>query len=307
MLAVAIAFIVLAWTPAAQNSKSADNAEAQLSEAASQYRQGKFAESESIYQNVWRSSPNSVEALAGMGKCRILLGRSREAIAPLSEALKRQPDDREITRDLAHAFVDLNQFQPAEQLLSRLVKANSQDKESWYYFGVLMYKNGYYGAALDYLEWSLDANADVTRQRQIAIYRAVSLEKTGRTREAETAMNRLAANPAAQSDPDFMLTFAELLYETDRPLMALEKADQALRARPDLAMGYFWRAKVLFRLGRLEDAAMAAEQSVRLLPRLPFPRYLLVKIYQAQGRSEEARRQAVWLQEYEDRNSAAER
>jgi tetratricopeptide (TPR) repeat protein len=123
----------------------------------------------------------------------------------------------------------------------------------------------------------------------------------GRTQEAEVAMTRLSNDPAAEKDPDLLLVFAQLLYETQRSEMALQRVEQALRVRPDLAMGYFWKGKVLYRLGRLEEAARAAEQSTRMLPQLPYPRSLLVKIYQGLGRNEEALGQAEWLRNYEDR------
>lgn len=284
-----------------------DQARAALVAADFQYRLGSFAEAEESYRQVLSASPDSQEALVGVGKCLVALGRPREAVPVLMEAVNREPGDREAMHHLAHALVDLNQFVPAEHLLKILQLGDPNDKEAWYYLGVLMYQNGYYGSALQDLEKSSDpASADQARNLKTAIDRAVSLEKLGRTQEAEASLTSLLSNPAAREDPDLLLTLAELLYDTNRLEGALQRSDEAVKARPDLAMGYFWRAKVLFRLGRVGGAAEAAERAVRLSPQLPFPRSLLVKIYQAEGRTEDAARQADWLREYQDRISGTQ-
>ena len=64
-------------------------------------------------------------------------------------------------------------------------------------------------------------------------------------------------------------------------------------------MAYFWRAKVLLQLERTVEAAGAAEEAIRLLPQFPEAHNLLLRIYQMQGRTKEAARQAEWLRDYE--------
>jgi tetratricopeptide (TPR) repeat protein len=274
----------------------------QLRSADSLYQQDHFQEAQEKYLKILSVSPDSVEALAGVGKCYEGMGRPQKAAPFLSEAARRRPDDREVKRMLSHAYVDMNQFSAAENLLNSLLASDGKDKESWYLLGLLMYENGYYRAADANLERSIDPTSpDQARHLKTDICRAVCWVHMGRTAEAETAMTRLSNEAAAEKDPDLLLVFAQLLYETQRPELALQRVEQALRARPELAMGYFWKGKVLYRLGRLEEAARAAEQSTSLLPQLPYPRSLLVKIYQGLGRKEDALEQAEWLRRYEDR------
>ena len=66
-------------------------------------------------------------------------------------------------------------------------------------------------------------------------------------------------------------------------------------------MAHFWRARLLLQLHRPNEAAAAAEQSVRLLPNLPVAHNLLLRIYQMQGRTKEAAEQAEWLRDYQRR------
>lgn len=290
----------------AQSPAEEQSVKEQLKTADSLYRQERFQEAEESYLKILSADSDSRDALVGAGKCYVGMGRPQKAVPFLTEAVRRKPDDQEGKRMLAHAFVDMNQFVAAENLLSGLLAADGKDKESRYLLGLLMYENGYYRAADANLEKSIDpTSTDQVRRLKTEICRAVCWVHMGRTEEAEAAMTRLSNDPVAEKDPDLLLVFAQLLFETQRPEMALQRVEQALRARPDLAMGYFWKGKVLYRLGRLEEAARAAEQSTRMLPQLPYPRSLLVKIYQGLGRKDEALEQAEWLRKYEDRMNAS--
>jgi tetratricopeptide (TPR) repeat protein len=217
-------------------------------------------------------------------------------------SLAQQPGlaDRESQRTLARALVARNEFPQAEKVLRALTAADPRDAESWFYLGALLYRNGYYGAALPALEKALALRPE---NFQAKVYRAVSLALVGRTKEAEPALQQLAGDPAGARDPDVLIVFAQLLYETERPQLALARIDQAIAATPQSPMAFFWRGRILLHMGRVGEAAKAAEQAVQLAPQLPFPRNLLVQIYRKQGRTAEAAQQAEWLRESEDRQT----
>ena len=272
--------------------------------AADHFRQGRFREAEESYRRVLSATPQSREALVGVARCRMELGGGREAIAILGQVVSLHPDYRPAQRAFAFALVAINQFEQGESRLVKLLEQDPADKESWYYLGLLMYHNGYYRRALAALEKAAgDPQAHPARRSRTEVYRAVCLERTGRTREAEAAFAKLVLQPEARKEPDLLLVYAQLFYETGRLQQALQATDAAVQENPWFAMGHFWRARVLLRLKRLGEAAAAAEEAVRLSPQLPFPRSLLVRIYQAQGRTEDAARQAEWLREFEDRRA----
>jgi tetratricopeptide (TPR) repeat protein len=296
-----LTLIAILFLPPA--TRAADTA-ALLREAGARYSKGQFAEAENAYRQVLAAEPQSDAALLGAAKCRIALGSPREALPFVNQILSRKPGDHDARRELGHAYATGNVFPQAEQIFKDLVDSDPADKESLYYLGCLMYQNGYYGAALTYLERSRDSQAvDPVRQVKTEVYHAVCLSRVGRTQDAETALRDLAIKPPARQEPDLLLVYAELLYETGRPDLALKQADDSLRVNPSLAMGHFWRARILFHLKRLPEAAAAAERSVDLIPQLPYPHSLLVRIYQAQGRPADAARQADWLRQYEERMS----
>ena len=300
MIGVAILGILLILSSPPQARSDGEKAKLELADA--QFQKGQFEEAERSYERILSSWADSHEALIGLGRCLIALGRFNESVFPLAKARVQQPNDREAKHKLAQALVELNQFNQAEQLLKSTVDTDPDDHEAWFWVGVLRYRNGFYGSALQAFDQAHEPTRDNdTREQKLSAFRAICLAKTGHTQEAEATMNRLLANPLHQKDSDLVLVYAQLLYETKRPQAALDMIDHLLTTSPNLAMAHFWRAKVLFSLGRNDEAARDAQTAVQLLPQLPFPRYLLVKIYQVQGRSEDARQQAEWLRQYEDR------
>lgn len=178
---------------------------------------------------------------------------------------------------------------------------NNAEAEARFREGQSLYQKEYYGAALDNMEQSLKLAPQGEWAAKAQVYRAICLEKLARTGEAEAAMRALAASPGAIEDLDLQLAFVELLYDTGRAEDALQRIEQVTAALPKAPLAWFWRAKVLVQLDRADDAAAAAEESVRLLPEFPQAHNLLIRIYQTQGRSREAAQEAAWLRDYERR------
>jgi tetratricopeptide (TPR) repeat protein len=267
-----------------------------LSAAGRLYTEGRYQDAATAYSQALRDTPTSVQALLGMGKSLIGLGDPRKALSYLEQAKDLDRGNREIRRTWAHALAESHQFFPAEEALKQLTAADPKDAESWYYLGALYYKSGYYGAALPDFEHSVGGQPG---NSQAAIYRAVCLAKLGRAADAEEAFLKLLENPANERDPDLLLTYAELLYDVRRTNEALSRVNQALRAMPESSIAYFWKAKILFGSGQLKPAVEAAEKSVVLTPELPVARVLLMNIYQALGRTEDAEAQAGWLRRRE--------
>ena len=271
---------------------------ADASTASRLYTEGRFQEAAAQYAQILRDSPLSVEAMLGMGKALIALRVPRQALPYVLRARQLDSGNWDVRRTLAHALAESNQFFQAETLLKELTGADPKDGESWYYLGSLYYRSGYYGSALPALEHAVAAQPD---NSQAAIYRAVCLAKLGHSGEAEKSFLRLLANPANERDPDLLLTYAELLYESRRSQEALSRVEQMLRANPDSAIAHFWKAKILFGTDRAKEAAKEAEEAVRMAPEFPFSRILLMNIYEALGRPDEAAVQAEWLRRHEQK------
>lgn len=190
--------------------------------------------------------------------------------------------------------------QSEENLKSSSSEINS-GTDARFLAGQLSYRNGQYGAALKDLEQALQGSPQAEWVTKAQIYRAICLEKLGRAGEAETSMAALSEQPEGRQNVELQLAFAELLDETGRPEEAVKRVDALIATVPKDPMAHFWRARLLLQLQRPDDAAAAAEEAVRLLPEFPEAHGVLLKIYQTQGRTMEAARQAEWLRDYQRR------
>src|SRR5439155_6585131 len=104
-------------------------------------------------------------------------GQYKQAADAYIALLRSAPSDRGLVRSLAAALQEANQFAEASQLLGQLTTSDPKDAESWRRLGLLMYRNGYYGAAIEDLDRALALGIEPDSTR---ITRAISLMQTGR-------------------------------------------------------------------------------------------------------------------------------
>ena len=271
-------------------------AQASPDDGARLHKTGQLADEASAYQAAVKANPDSADAWAGLGRTLLLLRRPGDAVLCLNKALSLAPGDTGIRSSLARSYLDAGDAGAAIALLEPLGGTGPRDPDVARLLGEAMYRSGYYARALQLLERVADRP-----DPRVAGMRAVSLAKTGRIAEAEAACKRLLDQPAPQLDLDVVLTYVEILDNTGRATQAVAYADSAIKDQPGNPIAHLWKARLLWHLGQTADAALEAEQSVSLSPELPFARNLLLQIYRKQGRVEEARRQADWLREYNDR------
>ena len=259
--------------------------------AACEYQLDRFAEAAKYYREALQSNPDLSPAQRGLGRSLIKLGRAAEAIPYLETVVKLAPDDRMAQRALAVAYHMEKRPFKAERLFKSLVESNTQDPKSWYYLGAFFFESERFTLALEALETSLKLQPDHDLAR---VHAAASLAELGRAKEAESAFLELLAEPTLAGNADVLLGYARLLFQTGREEAALVRMGKALPVRPDSAELRFWQARILFNMGRLRQAAEEAEHALRLASEARV-RSLLLKIYKAQGRTEEAAEQAAWL------------
>jgi tetratricopeptide (TPR) repeat protein len=270
------------------------------SEADRYFREGKFAEAAAAYRLALGSDPNSADALSGLGRSLLELSRPAEAVQYLGKAFQTQPENADLKRWLAKALLRAGNPGAAIGLLEPVVTPETKDPEAVLLLGEAMYLGGYYQRSLQLLEQGLalgPGNAAATRMR------AVALAKVGRTEEASRALKEILKDSPGPADLDVLLTYVELLAEGGRAGEALPQADRALKEQPANPIAHFWKARLLLQMGQLDGAAGEAEKSVALAPQLPFARNLLVQIYRKTGRVDEAKAQAEWLREFNDRQA----
>jgi tetratricopeptide (TPR) repeat protein len=262
---------------------------------ACEYQLGNFGAAENSFRRAMRAEPNLAPALVGLGTSLVALGRAVEALPFLEKAVKLAPANPMARRALGHAYVECEDFLKGEEILRPLVEEDPRDWESWFYLGTLLFNRHYDPAALTSLETSLRLHPNNSRAQ---IYRAGALSQLGRMQEAENLFRELAKDPRLANSPELLLGYTQLLFQSERYDEALRTIDAALEVAPNAAKLHFWKARILFYLNRTDIAIREAERAVELSPELPNARNLLLRMYRAQGREDEATKQAQWLRHY---------
>jgi tetratricopeptide (TPR) repeat protein len=236
-----------------------------------------------------------------MGQTLRAMHEPRQALPFLLRDTQLAPADAEGARALAAAMQEANEFsEDSVRFLAKLAESGTGGGEVWYRLGLLTYQNGYYAAALDDLDKALRSMTIVDRNAAESA-RAICLMQVGRAEEAEQAFRGLIAQPANAKNLDLLLGYARVLYESGRYDPAMQMADRAVAADSGNASAHFWRARILLQepQDHLKEAATEAERARDLSPGSPAPRNLLIRIYQKQGRSEDAAREADWVRQHE--------
>jgi tetratricopeptide (TPR) repeat protein len=263
----------------------------------------RFEEAGKAYLTLLRADPTNVELLEATGNSLLAAGGARQAIPFFQRVLTLSPGNVQAARQLAGAFAEINEFGQAQHLLDQLTRSNPSDAMSWYGLGMLMFRNGYYSAAIDNLDRAVTLGltgpeAAVYRNRA-ETSRAIALLEAGRTDEAAKAIADALGRPENASNLDLLLSVVRLNYEAGRYGDAMKEADVALGVNPRNAAVHFWRALILQQQSHIPEATTEAERSRELDPGSPAPRSLLVRLYQRSGRSDDAARETQWLHENE--------
>ena len=265
---------------------------------------GRYAEAASSYVELLKQAPNDPLLLIGAGESFLGGGKPKQAILLFERAARLAPGDRAPLRPLAAALQEANHFDQAYPLLERLTGADPADAQSWFRLGLLMYQNGYYGAAIQDLDRALalglPAGGPPPADRDRAeIARAVSLSQAGQAPEAAAAIRTLLASPRNSANLDLRLSLVQIEFEAQDYTPALADSEKALALDASNAMAHFWRARILQQQGQLAAAAAEAERARDLAPENPGPRSLLIRLYQKLGRPADATREADWQRRHE--------
>jgi tetratricopeptide (TPR) repeat protein len=221
-------------------------------------------------------------------------------LAPQGQGVsERERDDlRTFARELQLA----GEVAKAEALLSKLIQTDQRDARSWLVLGQLLHDQGYFQLAVRACERALDIDGSL---REASAYRALALARLGDHQQAERLFVELLDEPDVPRRQDLALGYVEMLVDANRLDQALGRADTLIAGNPTLGQAHYWRARILFRQGRLDDSIAAGERALGLVPDSVPLRHLLLRIYSRAGRSKEAAEQVAWLEKQGDKAAVA--
>src|ERR1700678_4184203 len=310
--ALGITFLALGFALGAQSAPSSAH-------AMELFKQRRWAEASSAFQQIEDASPGQTDALLFAGKCLVNLGKFSEAGAALQEYRRKHPQSEDAPSLLGYVrvgegkpadsletltaaaqlkaptaddlkivaldYVLLNDFDDAARYLAEALKRDPENAELLYHMGRVRYQQNRFDDAIAEFEHSLRlAPNDVKTQNNLGL----SLEAENQTDAAVKAYRKaitLDQAAAVRSEQPY-LNLGALLAKSNRAAEALELLQQAARMAPDSNRARYELGKAYFDLGQLEKAEPELQAAIRIEPKSREDHYLLGRIYQRLGKAE---------------------
>jgi tetratricopeptide (TPR) repeat protein len=224
---------------------------------------GRYAEAEATYRKLLAQGPEPA-ALARMAHLEELKGQTDEALRLLGRAADAQRKLGDASGAawsqvrLGEVCFEVGRLDDAEKAYRGVLKDLPDRQDATVDLGKVLAARGHYDEAITLLE---KAVASAPEPATLAALSQTYL-RNGRQDLAQQALDRL--EQAALRYPEYRRELALYYADHDRQLdRALELARAELAARPDI-YSYDVLAWVLYKLGRLDDAAQAMAESLRL-------------------------------------------
>lgn len=199
------------------------NPVSELDAAAGARASGDFRTALALYDAVLAITPTHGKALAGRGAALRALGRPREALLSLLEALNRDPAQQDARLELALALRETGRRNEARTLYGLLLRAPDAPPQAWHDLALLCQSEGHHMAA------------------EIALRRAVAM---------------------APGDVGARLDLADHLARRGDLAEAADLFHGVLAIRPGTAAAHAGLGQALIGLGRLEEAEDQLERAV---------------------------------------------
>ena len=193
----------------------------------------------------------------------LALGRTAEAIGPLREAARLQPDNSTILHDLGLACLKCGMLGDAVAALQRAVAVNPKFARAYMQLGVALEAAKQPVAATDAYRRAAELLPSLTE----AVYRAANLlEAHGQGREALALFRRGGASRPRSGLG--RVCEARALVATGKDADALRVLRQAVAADPANALAQDLIGTVLAEAGEFEPARAAFKRAIALAPAL---------------------------------------
>jgi tetratricopeptide (TPR) repeat protein len=246
-------------------------------------RAGKVDDAEQAFRTVLVGDPQGSKPLMGLGRIQMMRNAFKDALGFFEQARKARPEDPEVRLGLAEANAQLGQTKEAIAELESLdLRARS--------VLVMLALSRYYLAGDRAAEVITMMGPVVERAPKLSLARTLLGHAYLATRRPEQAavqfdaLVRLEPGQAA-----FKVWLAAALVQQGRGKDALSWLDLVAKDLDKVAIYQGTRANALLLVGRLDDAARAAEMAQRLAPQSPQPYLVLGQIRTQQGQTKAAR------------------
>lgn len=233
----------------------------------------------------------SWEELNRRGAALFAQRRPTEAAAVLERSLALNPRQPAIAKLLGLCYQLTEEDEKAEAAFRRATELAPKDGEAWLFLGRHYYKMNFFDKASETLEKARKLDG---RDPRVHTFRGLTLEALGKIDEAEQAYRAAVAANEKLPSPSFRphFTYGALLLKLGRLEESERHLRRAVELEPGLWEPHFELAKALYRQTKLEPARRAVESALATRTANPEEAarlyHLLARILFDLGRAEEA-------------------
>jgi tetratricopeptide (TPR) repeat protein len=217
--------------------------------AATAERQNELERSLSYWIRAKKILPNDPEVLLGFGRVCLKMDLLDDAEVALTSAASAKPDEIPYQYTLAAAKVGKQQFEAAQELLEKLVKAQSNDPQLQYALGSVLYIQGRLDEAAERLKESVRLNPNqLISNYYLALVARDQGDEAGAIDRLEKLLQRYPEHAASLEVLGGLLMSAQRYADAERNLR------QAVRLSPTSVKANYQLGLLLARMGKKEEA-----------------------------------------------------
>lgn len=222
---------------------------------------GKTADAIAALTQALQLAPQTLTTYLHLSRALKAEARPREALEQLEAGLKRFPDSPELMLAAAWLHRDLHDAAQAQTLAGRVADAQPECASAWHLLGIIAHDEGRSTRAATCLARALDLDGSIA---DAAIRLATLLRRERRFDEARQAVTQ--ALTQHREHAALLGMQALLLLDLDLAADARRHLHQALRHSPADATLWLRLAQALLKLGRRITATQAVRRALRYAP-----------------------------------------
>ncbi|PYU80435.1 MAG: hypothetical protein DMG50_20080 [Acidobacteria bacterium] len=214
--------------------------------------------------------------------------KARESLAEFTEGAKYHDPSAFDLKVVALDYVLLDDYFDADKWLTRSLKWNPKDSESWYYLGRTKYNENRFAEAISAFEECLKLDPQNVKTEDNL---GLSYAGLGRNEEAIAAYHQAMAwqSGAARKNPGPYIDLGDLLLDQGHPEEAVSNLLLSIEIAPREARAHELLGKAYTRLDQLPKAQTELEKAVELSPQSANLHCMLAPVYRKQGITEKAK------------------
>jgi Flp pilus assembly protein TadD len=264
------------------------SAQHDLNEARRLVAAGKFKEAETRLRVYLSQNDTSADGRFLLGYVLLRLDKPKESLAEYTHAAQLQRPSAEDLKNVALAYVLLEDYDDAQKWMRRSIGMNDKDPDAWYGLGRILYTKQRFQEAVNCFEKTVALDPGSVKAEDNLGLAYEGLNRTEDAIKAYRTALALEANSKESSSEQPMLNLATILIHhgrTDESLPLLVKAASIAPRDPKIReqLGHLYLQQ-----GRLEEAQHEFEETVALSPNSSADHFLLGQVYRREGLNDRA-------------------